>query len=350
MSGVTNGQRPLSPTLRPANSAQDVLDLTTGFWISQAIYVAAKLGVADSLRGGPKSAAELATTCGVHAPSLYRVMRALASLQIFAEDAERKFALTPAAKYLASDGPGSLRAYAIMMGEQWVWRSCGEMLHSVRTGRSGFEHVFGAPVFDYWQSHPEAGGFSMEGLSSRSAAENIAITSAYPFPETGTLVDIGGGQGTLLESLLTRNPNLHALLFDLPHVLERAEPLLQKAHVRTRCDLVSGNFFSSIPSGGDVYILKKVIHDWHDDQARNILKNCRVAIPNHALLLLMELVIPDGSEPSFGKMLDLLMLAYAGGRERTQSEYRDLLVSTDFRLQRIVSTASPISIIEAVPI
>ena len=350
MTVLTTRQTSLSPTPRPANSAQDVLALTTGFWISQAIYVAAKLGIADSLRGGPKSAAELAATCDVHAPSLYRVLRALASLQIFAEDTERKFALTPAAECLTSDGLASLRAYAIMMGEQWVWRSCGEMLHSVRTGQSGFEHVFGAPVFDYWQSHPEAAGLSAEGLSSRSATENVAITSAFQFPEVGTLVDIGGGQGTLLVSVLTRNPSVHGVLFDLPHVLETAEPLLQSAHVRARCDLLSGNFFSSIPAGGNIYILKKVIHDWPDEQARIILKNCRAAISDHGRLLLIELVIPDGNEPSFGKMLDLLMLAYAGGRERTQTEYRDLLDSANFRLQRMVSTASPISIMEAVPI
>ena len=350
MTRLTTCQKSSSSTLRPANSAQDVLDLTTGFWISQAIYVAAKLGIADSLRGGPKSAAELAAMCDVHACSLYRVLRALASLQIFAENAEGKFALTPAAECLTTDESGSLRAYAIMMGEQWVWRSCGEMLHSVQTGRSGFEHVFGAPVFDYWQSHPESAGLSAEGLSSRGAAENFAVIAAYPFPKTGTVVDIGGGQGTLLGSVLTGNPGLHGLLFDLPHVVKTAEPLLQRANVRSRCNLLSGNFFSSIPSEGDVYILKKVIHDWPDEQARIILKNCREAIPEHGRLLLIELVIPDGNEPSFGKMLDLLMLAYAGGRERTQTEYRDLLVSAEFRLQRTVSTASPVSIMEAVPI
>jgi len=327
-----------------------MLDLISGFWISQAIYVAAKLGIADLLQDGPKSAAVLAKQAEAHEPSLYRVLRTLASRAIFSEDAGRLFALSPAAESLRSDKPGSLRPYAIMMGEQWVWRSVGAMLHSVRTGQSGFEHEFGARTFDYYAEHPHAARFAIEGMTSRSAAENVAIVGAYDFSGISTIIDVAGGQGTLLASILTANCNLRGTLFDMRHVLDAASPLIERAGLRGRCDLAAGNFFDCVPAGADVYILKKVIHDWDDRDARTILGNCRRAMSNSSRLLLIELIVPTPGVPSFAKMLDLLMLAYAGGLERTEDEYRELLASAGFRLQHLIPASSTLGIIEAFPI
>ena len=336
------------PLINP--SSQGMLDLISGFWISQAIYVAAKLGIADLLKEGPKSAAVLASQASADESSLYRALRTLASRGIFSENTGRLFGLSPAAEWLRSDKPGSLRPYAIMMGEQWVWHSVGEMLHSVRTGESGFEHVFGARTFDYYAEHPHAARFAVEGMTSRSAEENVAIVGAYEFNRISTIIDVAGGQGTLLSSILTANPALRGTLFDMRHVVDAAGPLILQAGLQGRCDVAAGNFFDCIPTGADVYILKKVIHDWEDNDARTILSNCRKAMSNSSRLLLVEVIIPAPNEPSFGKMLDLLMLAYAGGLERTEDEYLKLLTSAGFRIQRIVPTNSTVSIIEAFPL
>jgi hypothetical protein len=326
-----------------------MLGLISSFWISQAIYVAAKLGIADLLQGGPKSAAVLAEQAQAHETSLYRLLRALASRAIFFEDTERRFALSPAAEWLRSDNPGSLRPYAIMMGEKWVWCSVGEMLHSVRTGQSGFEHVFGARTFDYYAQHPHAARFAVEGMTSRSAAENAAIVGAYDFSDASTVIDVAGGQGSLLSSILAANSNLRGTLFDMRHVVDTAGPLIERSGLQGRCRLAAGNFFDFVPADADIYMLKKVIHDWEDGDAISILGNCRRAIPRTGRLLLVELIVPAPNAPSFAKMLDLLMLCYAGGRERTEDEYRELLASAGFRLRRVISTVSTVSIIEAVP-
>jgi len=331
-------------------SSQDMLDLISGFWTSQAIYVAAKLGIADLLQDGPKPAAVLAKQAEAHEPSLYRVLRALASRAIFSEHTGRLFELSPAAEWLRSDKPGSLRPYAIMMGERWVWHSVGEMLHSVRTGESGFEQVFGARTFDYYSEHPQAARFAVEGMTSRSAAENVAIVGVYDFSGISTIVDVAGGQGTLLSSILAANSNLRGTLFDMRHVVDAAGPLILRTGLQERCSLAAGNFFDSVPAGADIYLLKKVIHDWDDNDARTILSNCRKAMPKSSRLLLIELVVPAPNVPSFAKILDLLMLAYAGGRERTEDEYRELLASAGFQLQHVIPTSSTVSIIEAFPL
>jgi len=331
------------------SSGQDMLGLIAGFWLSQAIYVAAKLGIADLLQDGPKSVAYLARQAEAHEPSLYRVLRALSSRAIFSELPERLFALSPAAEWLRGEKPGSLRPYAIMMGEQWVWRSVGEMLHSVHTGRSGFEHVFGMRTFDYHATHPDAARFSLEGMTSRSATENAAIVDAYDFSDATTIIDVAGGQGTLLCSILAANPSLRGTLFDMQHVIGTAGALVERAGLLGRCRLAAGNFFDFVPGDGDIYILKKVIHDWENGEAHAILSNCRRAIPTTGRLLLIELIVPARNLPSFATMLDLLMLAYAGGRERTADDYRELLTSAGFRLHRIIPTTSNVSLIEAFP-
>jgi len=335
--------RPMQPP------TQALMQLIAGATVAQAISVVCKLGIADLLRAGPRTCVDMAAAVGAHAPSLYRVLRALAGVGIFAEDQDGGFVLTPLAQPLRSDVPNSVQAYAVMSGERWVWRSLGEIEHSVRTGESAFEHVFGAPLFDYYSAHPEAGQVSANALSSLSRRDNDAVIDAYDFTGARTIIDIGGGQGSLLAAVLVANPGLRGVLFERQPVIEMARTQLNAAGVADRCELVSGDFFATIPAGGDIYIMKKVIHDWNDDDARVILKRAHAAMPASARLLLADHVVPPGNEPSEAKWLDLLMLVYAGGRERTESEHRDLLASAEFAFDRIVPTASSVSLIEARP-
>src|SRR6266568_6553997 len=304
-----------------------LLRLMTGPWIAQAIFVAAKLGIADLVGEEPRPSGKLAAASGVDAQSLHRVLRALASVGVFAEDNEGRFELTPMAGYLRSQVPCSLRAYAIMLGEQWHWRCWGEILHSVRTGKTAFEHIFGKSVFEHYAEHPEAARISIEGLASRSAQENAAIRGAYDFSRARTLIDVGGGQGTLLLSLLAREPHLTGILLDRPQVIASAKPLLDRSEHTDRVTAVGGDFFETVPAGGDIYLLKKVLHDWDDARAIAILKVCRAAIGRAGRLLVLEPVIAEGNAPGFAKLLDLLMLVYAGGRERSEAEHRGLLAA-----------------------
>jgi hypothetical protein len=267
---------------------------------------------------------------------------------VFAGEADRRFALAPVGALLRSDVTGSLRAYAIMQGERWVWQSWGEIEFSMRTGRPAFEHVFGAPLFDYYNAHPEAGEVSSAALDDLSAADNAAIAGSYPFANV-TVVDVAGGCGSLLATILSRHPGVRGVLIERPAVAESASRSLDATNVRDRCNVVAGDIFSAIPTGGDVYLLKKVLHDWDNDQARAILRRCRAAMHADARLLIAEFVLPENDSPSTGKWLDLHMLVYAGGRERTQMEYADLLASAGFALERAIETGAAIGLLEAQP-
>jgi hypothetical protein len=323
--------------------------MITGAWVAQAVYVVAQLGVVDLIAvDGPRSAGDLAERVGADPDALFRVLRALASIGMFTERTDGTFALTPIAESLRSDVPGSLRAFAIMMGGEGVWRSWGDVLHSVRTGGPAFDHVFGMPVFDYYAGNPAAARVGAAGLSARSAAENAAIVDAYDFGTTDSVMDVGGGEGSLLRAILAAQPRRRGVLFEMPPVVELARAALGSAPEADRCELVEGDFFTAIPGRSSLLLLKKVIHDWPDERAATILRNCRAALPAGGRLLLVENVIPPGNEPSFGKWLDLLMLVYAGGRERTADEYRDQLASAGVAVRRVVPTAANVSVIEAV--
>lgn len=333
-----------------ASPSMTMLHMATGCWVSQAIHIAAKLGIADLLQDGGKSCDALAVATQTHAGALYRLLRALASLGVFAEISDRHFQLTPLAECLRTNVPGSLRGFAIMLGGEEHWRAWGDVLYSVRTGQPAFDHVFGAPQFEYFAEHAEAGRVFNEGMTSRSGQENDAIIAAYDFSSLGTVIDVGGGQGTLLTTILRATANTRGVLFDLPHVIASARTTIEQAGELTRCEFREGDFFDSVLSGGDAYMLKKIIHDWDDDRALSILQNCRRAITSAGRLLLMEPIIPPGNGPSFNKLLDLLMLVWTGGgKERTEAEHRTLLASAGFRLTRVMPTVSPVSIIEAVP-
>jgi hypothetical protein len=327
-----------------------MLRMVAGCWVSQAIHAAAKLGIADLLEGGPRGCDTLAAATGTHAGSLYRLMRTLASLGIFAEEADGRFRLTPLADCLRDTAPGSLRAFAVLLGEPSLWQAWGGLLHSMRTGEPAFDHVFGMPHFQYFAAHPEAGRLFAEGMTSRAGAENDAIVAAYDFSPYRTVVDVGAGEGSLIAAILRSSATARGVLLDLPHVVATARARLD-AEASARCDFHDGSFFDAVPSGGDLYLLKKVIHDWDDERAGAILARCAAAMSADARLLLIEPVIAPGDGASFNKLLDLLMLVWtSGGRERTEAEHAALLGAAGLRIARVIPTATPLTIIEAVPL
>ena len=330
--------------------AQALTQLLAGAWLAQAIAVVAELGVADLLSDGPRTPTELAAATSSEPTAIYRVLRALAGAGIFAEDSDGRFGLTPLAGPLRSDAIDSVRAYAVMAGEHWVWRSVGGLAHSLRTGAPAFEQIFGASLFDYYAAHPDAARVAAEGLKSVGRGQDAAVASAYDFSEAGTVVDVGGGQGGLLTTILEANPRVNGIVFDLPHVAAMARQQLTTGGFAGRCRAEAGDFFREVPGGGDLYLLRKVIHDWDDERARVLLRCCRAAMTEAARLIVVETVVPPGNGPAYSKLLDLLMLVYAGGRERTEREYRDLLESAGFSLGRVIATSSTVTIIEAVPI
>jgi hypothetical protein len=326
-----------------------IFDCIGGSRRTQCLYVAARLELADRLKDKPQTAEQLATATGTHGPSLYRLLRALASIGIFAEDEQGRFHLTPAAEYLRRGVPGSLQGLAVMAGEEH-YHSWGELLYSVQTGRTGFERVYGKPIFSYLAEHPREAQIFDDAMVSVHGPETATILDAYDLSSFGTLVDIGGGNGSVLIEALRRHPRLRGVLFDRPDVVERARPLLEKAVVADRCQTVGGNFFESVPAGGDAYLLRHIIHDWYDPECLTILGHVRRVIPPAGKLLVIEPVIPPGNGPFNGKFQDLTMLVVPGGKERTEAEYRALHAKAGFRLARIVPTRSEVSVIEGVPV
>lgn len=326
-----------------------LLQMANGYWISQSLYAAAKIGIADLLKDGSNSCDELARVTGVDSRSLYRLMRGLASVGVFAEQEPNYFSLTPLADGLRSDIPGSMRASVIMAGEEY-YQAWGKILHSIRTGESAFEQLYGMQLFEYYAQSPESGEIFDEAMKSISTALKVAVVKGYDFSSISKLVDVGGGNGSLLSSILKANPTMQGILFDQASVLEGAKDIIAAAGVTDRCKVVAGDFFKSTPSGGDAYMLKYILHNWNDEQAIAILKNCHSVMPENGKLLVVEQVIPPGNEPFFGKLIDLHMLVALGGCERTENEYRELLEASGFHLSKIVPTRSNVSLIEAVKV
>ena len=319
-----------------------------GGLMQKSIWVAAKLGIADLVAEQPRTAEELAAATDTHAPSLYRVLRFLAMAGVFAENSDGKFELTPIAGLLRSDTPNSMRDYAIMMGEDWIWQAYGELMHTVKTGEIAHDKVQGMSSFEYYAQNEEVGKIFNRAMTNLSLLSAPAIVEAYDFSGIGKLIDIAGGHGLLLAAILKANPHLQGVLFDLPFVIEGAGELLENEGVATRTEKVSGDFFESVPAGADAYLMKHIIHDWNDEQSVKILQNIRRAMNEDGKVLIAEMVVPDGNEPSPAKGLDLVMLTIEGGKERTAEEYRKLLAAAGLSLSRIIPTRSPFSIIEAV--
>jgi O-methyltransferase domain/Dimerisation domain len=337
-----------SPNSKPAPLPEAILTQTIlGSLNAQAVYVAAKLGIADLLAEGQKGIDELARSVEADTSSLYRVMRALSSFGVFAEESGKVFQLTPMSQFLRSDVEGSLRDIAIFMGEDWHWRVWGQTLYSVKTGKEAWSRVHGASVFPYFSKNPEAARIFDDAMSSFTTLAAKAVTEAYDFSAIKTLVDVAGGHGKLLTGILEATPSLRGILFDLPHVIERAKENHLLEAVTSRCDLVSGDFFESVPQA-DGYIMKHIIHDWYDEEATKILRNISNDMDPNGRVLLVEMVLGQPNEPDLGKVMDIEMLVSPGGKERTAEEYRELFARAGLRLTRIVPTKSPYSVIEAV--
>lgn len=336
-------------TVEATSPARVIAQMLNGQVLTQALYVTARLELADRVATRPQTAEELAPVTGTHAPSLYRLLRTLASLGVFREDEQHKFHLTPLADCLRKDAEDSQWAFAMMIGDE-PSRAWGNLLYSVQTGGCAFEKTFGEPLFNFLGKHPEKARIFDAAMTSVHGQESKAMLDVYDLSDVGTFIDVGGGNGKTLISVLTRYPKMQGILFDLPHVVQAAEANFRTAKVHDRAKLVGGSFFESIPTGGDAYLLRHIIHDWYDEQSTQILANVRRAMHDKARLLVVESVILPGNEPSVGKMLDLAMMVLPGGMERTEEQYRTLFAKVGLRLERIVPTAADVSVIEARPV
>jgi hypothetical protein len=323
--------------------------ITTAYWTSQATYVFAALGIPDLLANRSQTSEALAATTNTHAPSLYRLLRAVASLGLLEEDEARQFSLTPVGTLLRSDVPGSMRAWAILVGEPWFRSGWDNLLHSIRTGETGFERAHGLEAWAYFARHPDANTLFNAAMTSVAPIKANATVGAYDFSEFGVVVDVGGGHGTLLAAILAGHPKVRGILFDQPHVVEGARAVLRAAGVAERCEIVAGSFFETVPAAGDAYILQTVIHDWDDEDSVRILQTCRRSMSGGAKLLLVEQVVPTGNDYHPSKFDDLNMLVIQHGRERTAQEFRELLGAAGFMLRRVLPTPSQWSVVEAVP-
>jgi ubiquinone/menaquinone biosynthesis C-methylase UbiE len=329
-----------------ASPRQKLLGMIHSYWTAQAIHVAAKLKLADLIKDEPRTAAELATVTKTHPQSLYRLLRALASVEIVSETADGKFCMTPMAECLI-DQPGSQWAVAMMMGDEH-YRAWGDLLYSVQTGKPAFDHVFGKPVFDFLSEHAEQAKIFDAAMSGFHGPETQAMIDAYDYTGINTVVDIGGGNGSVLKAVLSKHPAMKGILYDLPGVIERAKKNL--ADLASRCQTIPGSFFESAPPGGDAYQMRHIIHDWTDEQCHTILSHIRKVMPKHGRLLVIEMVIAPGNVEQVAKWLDLNMLVLPGGRERTEAEYREMYAKAGFRLERIVPTPTEVSVIEGRPV
>ena len=317
-------------------------------FVVQSIHVVVRLGIADVLEAEPLTADQLADRVQAHAPSLKRLLRALATLGVFAEDSEGRFSHTELSKTLRTDDPGSVRAWALMLGAHFVWRPLGDLYESVRTGTGGFSRLYGERFFEWTRTHPEDGAIFNAAMTSGSTNAATALLAAYDFSRFECVVDVGGGHGALLASILAANPNARGILYDLPNVVVGAERL-RMGEIAQRCEIVGGDFFKTVPAGGDAYLLSRVIHDWADDAALTILGHCRRAIPPDGRLLLVEGLSKPPNEPDPNKFLDVWFIG-GGGGERTEAEYRALLRLGGFSLERVVPTVGSTAVLDSRPV
>jgi hypothetical protein len=326
-----------------------LIQMGAASWISAVVYAAAKLGIADHLAAGPRSAVELADTTRTHAPSLHRLMRTLAGVGILTERDAQRFALTRMGEALKSDAPGSARATLIAFCGPAFWHSWEEILYSLETGKTGFEKAYGMPLFEYLSQHPEEASYFSEAMVGFHGAEPPAVVRAYDFSGFKTIVDVGGATGNMLAAILSHHAAPRGVLFDRPHVVCDASALLKARGVDERVTIEPGDFFERVPAGGDAYLLSHIIHDWNEEQCLAILGHCRNVIQPDGRLLIIEAVLPTGDTPHQGKVQDMVMLVVPGGQERTEAEYASLLSKAGFRLARVVPTESVVSVVEALP-
>jgi hypothetical protein len=337
---------PAAATALP-NARERLQQMIAGHIPSMLVSVAARLRIADHLRDGPRTVAELATTTGTHEDSLYRVLRALSELGLFAEEPAGTFRLNDAAAPLRSDVPGSLRAAAEVNGEPWMRGPWGALLHSVRTGETAFNHVYGKGTFDWFAENPDAAVLFDTWQAAGTDAGAKAVASAYDFSGARSVIDVGGGFGALLTAVLQSQQGLEGALFDLPHVIAQAKGRFAP-ELAGRVRFLPGDFFKAVPAGYDVNLMKYILHDWNDERSRAILASTRAAMRGRGRLLVVEVIVSPPNQPG-GKVGDVFMLVRTGGRNRTEPEYRALLESGGFDLARVIPTRSDLTIMEATP-
>ncbi|MCH8291615.1 methyltransferase [Candidatus Poribacteria bacterium] len=334
----------------PKTVRQSLQNLIAGHRSTALIYVAAKLGIADLLAEGSRSSEELTRSVGAHAPSLHRILRGLVVLGILSEEEGGRFSLTDLGILLQADIPDSQHGFAILSGEEFT-HAYGGLLHTTMAGETAFDHVFGMSPWEHREQHPELQKHFNQRMTKGSDRVAAAILAAYDFSPFHTIADVGGNQGTLLAAILKAYPAATGILFDQPHIADAARALLEADGVASRCQTHGGSFFESMPDGADLHILKSIIHDWDDEKSLAILRNCHRALQRAGTLLLVEVILPDLAEQDPLTILsDLLMLAVTGGRERTETEFDALFTASGFKLTRVVSTQSRVSLIEGVPV
>jgi hypothetical protein len=315
--------------------------LVNGYQVTQAIHVAVTLGIPDLLADGARGSDELAAATESHAPTLYRLLRALASVGVLHEHDERRFTLTPLGQGFRSDAEPSLAAWTRFVGRPYHWGAWGHLLHGVRTGENPFQHLHGESIWEYRATRPEESVIFDDAMTALTRLSNEALVEAYDFGRFGVVVDVGGGHGALLAAILDANPRVRGVLFDQPHVVAGAE-------VGERCDVVAGSFFDAVPEGGDAYMLKSIIHDWEDAEAVAILRVCRRAMRPGSALLVIERELGDPNELPQAKFSDLNMLVAPGGRERSEEEYAALFAAAGFELVDVMPAGSGMCVFEGV--
>ena len=324
-----------------------MLQIITGYWISQAVGTAARLGVSDQLADGPRKSSEVAEAVGADPLNLFRLMRMLASIGVFTMDQQERFGLTPLGDTLRSGVPGSVRDFAVAETTPGHWLPWGKMYEAIKTGKPMCQPTLGMELFDWYSKNPEEGEYFNGAMGNLSAAVSAEVTRVYDFSRVQKVVDVGGSHGILLAAILKANPHARGILFDLPHVTATARESLNSQGIGERCEVVTGNFFESVPPGAELHVLKQIIHDWSDSECATILRNCHQALKPNGKVLLVEMIVPPDNSPSMAQPMDLNMLVLCTGRERTESEYQDLLAAAGFKMERVVPTLTPFSIIEA---
>lgn len=334
---------------RMAPAPITLLEMIWGSMLTQALYVAAKLGIADLLADGPLTPEEIARRVDASPDGVFRLLRALASRGVFTARPDGRYELTPLAQPLRADAPVSMRSVALLWGSPEHWEHWGHLLDSVRTSEPAVPAVRGMDFWEFLASRPAMETDFNTAMTTFSNLVKEPVLAAYDFSPYSTIVDVAGGHGAMLAAILQRTPAARGVLFDRPSVAPGAVDLLRAHGVESRCAIESGSFFVSVPPGGDAYVLKNIIHDWADDEALVILSKIREAIRPDGRLLLIEMVLPEGNSSHLGNVFDLEMMLDLGSRERTERDFRQLLAKAGFELTRVVQTASPTCVVESKP-